>query len=386
MRTFVLVFFFTLSLALAGPDAVFYTQQNVLEGDQITTVQTPHRFPVGGIGQIDALTAKLTTPAKSATWAYDNDKKKWLLSDESGYTFAPQRAKMLYQQALAAGQPQFPLPVAYSQPARDVFYYYGLGIRELLSEATTRFAGSSNERAFNLTLGASRLNGYVIPPNTVFSFAKAIGEISLATGYKKAFVISGEQTVEGVGGGMCQVSTTTFRAAYFAGLPIVDRRPHSYQVGYYKPAGLDAAVFLPERDFKFKNDTPGNILIQTEVKGVYLTFRFFGTKDRSATWSDPVFLSRTPALPTRFIVSPNMRPQTFQQVDFAADGASVRVTRTVQFTDGHKLTDTLNSVYKPWGAVWLVGPGTKLRSGRVLTAATDDSGGKGSYNTLTQTH
>ncbi|MCV4872013.1 hypothetical protein OFB47_29905, partial [Escherichia coli] len=91
-------------------------------------------------------------------------------------------------------------------------------------------------------------------------------------------------------------------------------------------------------------------------------------KDRTATWSDPVLLSRTPALPTRFIVSPAMRPQSFQQVDFAAEGASVRVTRAVQFTDGRQLNDVLNSVYRPWGAVWLVGPGTTLRSGRVLTA------------------
>lgn len=386
MRSPVLGFFLLCLSALAGPDALFYSQQNIMEDGQITTVQTPRRFPVGGAGQIEALLSKLTTPAKEAAWSYDEAKKKWVMTDEAGYAFAPEHAKDLYHQALAAGQKQFTLPVAYTNPERDVFYYYGLGIRQMLSEATTRFAGSSNERAYNVALGASRLHGYLIPPNTVFSFAKAIGEVSLATGYKKAFVISGEQTVEGVGGGMCQVSTTAFRAAYFAGLPILERRPHSYQVVYYRPAGLDATVFLPERDLKFKNDTPGNILVQTEVKGVYLTFRFFGIKDRTATWSDPVVLSRTPALPTRFIVSPAMRPQSFQQVDFAAEGASVRVTRTVQFTDGHQLTDVLNSVYRPWGAVWLVGPGTKLRSGRVLTAETDDSGGKKAYTTLTQTH
>ncbi|GEM87095.1 VanW family protein [Meiothermus granaticius] len=373
-------------VALAGPDAIFYSQQNVMEDGQITTLQTPHRYPIGGIGQIEALISQLSAPAKDAAWSYDKAKQKWVMVDESGYAFALARAKELYRQALSSHQPQFTLPVAYTPAQRDVFYFYQLGIRQLLSEATTRFAGSSNERAYNLIRGASRLNGHIIPPNAVFSFAQAIGEVSLATGYKKAFVISGEQTVEGVGGGMCQVSTTVFRAAYFAGLPIVERRPHSYQVGYYRPAGLDATVFLPQRDLKFKNDTPGSILLQTEVQGTNLTFRFFGTKDRTATWSAPVYLSRTPALPTRYIVSPAMRPQSFQQVDFAAEGAQVRVTRTVQFTDGRKLTDTLESTYRPWGAVWLVGPGTKLRSGRVLTAETDDSKGQAAYTTLTQTH
>ncbi|MBF6593129.1 MAG: VanW family protein [Thermaceae bacterium] len=382
----ILAFIVLFGGALAGPEAIFYSQQNVLEDGQITTVQTPHRYPLGGLGQIDALLAKLSTPAKAAQWAYDPTAKKWLMKDEVGYAFAPRRARQLYQQALAAGQTQFNLPVAYSQPKRDVFYYHRLGIRQMLSEATTRFAGSSLERIYNLTLGASRLNGYIVAPGQVFSFAQAIGDVSEEAGYKKAFVISGEQTVEGVGGGMCQVSTTTFRAAYFAGLPIVVRRSHSYQVGYYKPAGLDATVYLPSQDFKFKNDTPGSILIQAEAQGVNLTFRFFGTKDRSATWSDPVFLSQTPALPTRYIVSANLRPQQFQQVDFAADGARVSVTRTVQFLDGRKLTDTLNSAYRPWGAVWLVGPGTKLRSGRVITAETDDSAGKHTYDMLTQTH
>lgn len=386
MRTLALALFLSLSAALAGPDAVFYSQVNVMEDGSIAPVQTLKRYKVGGVGEIEPLLARLAKAPQPAQWIFDEQKQKWLMQDEMGYAFAPKRAKALYQQAVKAKAKEFFLPLVYLESPRGVLYYYNLGIRQLLSEATTRFGGSSRERAYNVGLGAARLNGHLVAPGEVFSFAKAMGEVSEATGFKKAFVISGEQTVEGVGGGMCQVSTTTFRAAYFAGLPIVQRRPHSYQVRYYAPTGLDAAVFLPYLDLKFKNNTPGHLMIQTSVRGTRLTFRIFGTKDRTTTWSNPITLSRTPAPPTRFIADPSLLRQRFQQVDFAADGATVVVYRTVKFSDGRVLKEALNSTYKPWGAVWMVGPGTKLRNGREIWPETDDIAGNNTYKLPTQTH
>lgn len=188
-----------------------------------------------------------------------------------------------------------------------------------------------------------------------------------------------------MGGGICQVSTTLFRSAYFAGLPIVQRQPHSYQVRYYQPTGLDAAVFLPFLDLRFKNDTPGYLLIQSSVRGSQITFRIFGTKDRRVTWSNPVTLSRTPALPTRYIATPDLPAQRFVQVDWAAEGATVQVQRTIRFSDGKVRKDTLTSTYRPWGAVYLVGEGTQLKSGRVITAATDDAPDNHGYRLPTQT-
>jgi vancomycin resistance protein YoaR len=385
MRLFLLVLGIVSGLAWAGPDGLYFSKQHRIVDGQIRVVETLERVRIRGMGEIDTVLQKAARPAGGAQTVYDEALGQWFVADQIGHFFAPKRAKELYRVALAVGLNEFFLPVAYQNPGQGVKAYYDLGIRELLAEATTRFAGSSLERSFNIGLGASKLNGYKVAPGQVFSFAQAMGPVTEAAGFKKAFVISGEQTVEGVGGGMCQVSTTLFRSVYFAGLPIVQRRPHSYQVRYYLPTGLDAAVFLPQLDLKFKNDTPGTLLIQSSVGRTGVTFRVFGTRNRKVSWVGPYTSRFIPAPRTRFIVTPELRTQAFRQVDWAADGAVVNVYRTVKFDDGQVTKDTLTSVYRPWGAVWLVGSGTRLRSGRVLYAETDDAPRGHSYRLPTQT-
>ena len=86
----------------------------------------------------------------------------------------------------------------------------------------------------NIQIAASRFHGLLVPPGATFSMAQQIGDISLDNGYAEAPIIVGDRTINGVGGGVCQVSTTLFRTAFFAGFPIVDRTPHAYRVGYYE--------------------------------------------------------------------------------------------------------------------------------------------------------
>lgn len=107
----------------------------------------------------------------------------------------------------------------------------------------------------------------------------------------------GDRTETGVGGGVCQVSTTLFRAFFFAGLPILERHAHSYQVAYYKPPGLDAAVIQPYKDLKVLNDTPGALWIQASVQEGRLRFHLFGTKDREVAWEGPFITDRKPPSP-----------------------------------------------------------------------------------------
>ena len=131
-------------------------------------------------------------------------------------------------------------------------------------------------------MATSRLNGVLVAPGEEFSFNKALGDVSAGTGYQQAYVIKGGRTVLGDGGGVCQVSTTLFRALLNAGLPITERRAHSYRVGYYEqgfPPGLDATVYYPTTDLKFKNDTSNHILIQSRVEGVKLIFDIYGPDD-----------------------------------------------------------------------------------------------------------
>jgi vancomycin resistance protein YoaR len=204
------------------------------------------------------------------------------------------------------------------------------------------------------------LNGTIIKPGEVFSFNKAVGDISVFNGYRQAYVISGGKTVLGDGGGVCQVSTTLFRAALDAGLPIVERNPHAYRVSYYEAEtgpGIDAAIYTPNVDLKFKNDTPNHLLIQTyvDLQTNRLTFALYGTPDdREVSISKPVITSETPAPEPSYQDDPTLPKGEVKQVDFAASGANVYFTRTVT-KDGDTKTDKFSSNYRPWQAVYLRG-------------------------------
>lgn len=154
-----------------------------------------------------------------------------------------------------------------------------LGITQLIGSATTTFGGSPPNRTYNIGVGARRFDGVLIKPGQEFSFNEVLGDVGPETGYLPELVIKENKTVPEYGGGLCQVSTTTFRAALAAGLPITARTNHAYAVHYYAPIGMDATIYPPEPDLRFKNNTPGYILVQTRQAGTSLTYDFFGTSD-----------------------------------------------------------------------------------------------------------
>lgn len=154
-----------------------------------------------------------------------------------------------------------------------------LGIKSLIGEGTSSFAGSPKNRIHNINIGAQKFNGVLIKPGEKFSFIQTLGPVDESTGYLPELVIKTDQTVPEFGGGMCQVSTTAFRAAVYSGLKIAARSPHAYPVRYYNPQGMDATVYIPNPDLKFINNTPGYILIQTKIEGTTLIFDFFGADD-----------------------------------------------------------------------------------------------------------
>lgn len=235
------------------------------------------------------------------------------------------------------------------------------GIRELIGRGTSLFAHSIENRISNITLASSRLNGILIAPGEVFSFNKALGDVSKFTGYKQAYVIENGRTVLGDGGGVCQVSTTLFRAVLAAGLPIVERNAHAYRVSYYEQdsgPGIDATVYSPSVDLRFKNDTGNYILIQSYVDTVNLglTFDLYGTKDgREVTIDQPLILSETPAPPPLYQDDPTLPKGAIRQVDFAANGARVYFTRTVKKNGKVVIADKFTSNYRPWQAIFLRG-------------------------------
>ena len=245
-----------------------------------------------------------------------------------------------------------------------------LGIIELVHQETSYFHGSGPSRVQNIRASSARFHGLLIAPWETFSMATALGNISLDSGYAEAPIIYGGQTIQGVGGGVCQVSTTLFRAAFFAGYPIVERHAHSYRVGYYEQrsngsrdprlAGLDATVYVPIVDMRFINDTDHWILMETYVTNTSLTWRFYSTSDgRTVSWQTTGPTNVIEAPEPLYRENPDLPKGTIKQVDYAADGADVNVTRTVYFNDLVHFSDSFFTRFQAWQAIYEYGPGTE---------------------------
>jgi len=268
--------------------------------------------------------------------------------------------------ALLSGQRQITLPLTIRQPAIDMNKIGEMGITELVSEATTGFAGSTSGRVHNIINAASKLNNAVVAPGQEFSFDKYVGDVTMANGFVDSLIIAGDRTEVGIGGGVCQVSTTIFQAAARGGFPITARTPHSYVVGYYGKPGLDATIYTPDVDFRFVNDTGHYLLIKTEVntERSQLTFRFYGTRpNRTVEISDPTITNVTPPLKSLYQEDATLGPGIIRQVDYANSGEDVVVTRTIDNANGTVKQDQFVSHYQPWRAVYLYGPGTELPAG-----------------------
>jgi vancomycin resistance protein YoaR len=246
-----------------------------------------------------------------------------------------------------------------------------LGITELVHQETSYFYGSDPARVQNIETAAAQFHGLLVPPGVTFSMADALGNISLENGYAEALIIYGGQTIQGVGGGVCQVSTTLFRAAFFAGFPIPERHAHAYRVSYYELrrdgsrdpnlAGLDATVFVPIVDLKFTNDTEHWLLMETYM-GQYqsLTWKFYSTKDgRTVDWQTTGATNIVPAPDPLYRENPELEKGELKKVDYAADGAKIRVTRTVYKGEQVHFSDSFYTKFQPWQEIWEYGPGTE---------------------------
>jgi vancomycin resistance protein YoaR len=254
-----------------------------------------------------------------------------------------------------------------------------LGITELVSQSTTWFFGSSAERKHNIARSASNFYGIVIAPGQEFSFNHFLGEVSEEQGYETGLIIFGGRTIEGVGGGVCQVSTTVFQAAFWAGYPVVERWEHGYRVGYYDDGegpGMDATVYAPLVDFRFINDTPYHLLIENyyHEPSSSLTFKFYSTSmGRTVTKQGPVIENVQPAKPDIWELNTELEAGEIEQVDWAVEGAHVTVTREVFNRDGDLIRqDVFVSRYIPWQNIYQYGPGTELPTPTPDPEATPD--------------
>lgn len=316
---------------------------------------------------LDSISLVLDKQARDATLRFEDGKVKEFTSAQDGQILNREEAKRLLFEEIAklnsdTNIVSLKLPVAVTKAKIANDEVNKLGIKELIGSGISYFAGSIPNRAFNVGLGASMINGTLVKPGEVFSFVNLVGDVSAAQGFKQAYVIKSGRTVLDDGGGICQVSTTVFRAALNSGLPIVKRSAHAYRVSYYEQkgfkAGLDATIFSPSVDLQFKNDTNKHILVQTTIDKASsrLQVDVYGTSDgRRVELGEPVVTNFVSAPEPKYEDDPTLPLGTIKQVDFAVAGATSVFTRKVYRDDELIIDESFKSVFRPWQAVYLVG-------------------------------
>lgn len=314
-------------------------------------------------------------PASNAKFIFNDDTKQLDLMEDSktGRVMDLDASIAAINDALLRGEHTVPLVIVEDQPkVSGSSTGQELGITELIASETSYFYGSSVERIQNIQAAAERFHGVMVAPGEIFSMGEAMGDVSLENGFAEALIIYGGRTIKGVGGGVCQVSTTLFRTVFNAGFPVVERYSHAYRVSYYEMtasgavdnrlAGLDATVYFPLVDFKFKNDSPYWILMETyvNVSARSLTWKFYSTSDgRTVSWDTTGPVNVVPAPPPLFEENPELKKNEMEQVDYAANGADVTVTRTVYQNGAVLFQDQFITHYEPWQAICQYGPDSK---------------------------
>jgi len=250
-------------------------------------------------------------------------------------------------------------------PYPDSATAHELGIVDLVAEGESYFIGSPSGRDHNIRLAATKFDGLVISPGETFSFNRYLGEVTAEAGYDESYITAGEQLEMGIGGGICQVSTTAFRAAFWGGYPITERWYHGQRVGYYElrggGVGMDATVFSPHVDMKFVNDRSAPLLIETEVgEGTHrLAFRFYSTDDgRRVEKAEAMVTDETEPGPPIYELDEDLAPGTVTKWQSPVGGLTATVERRVYDKSGDILyQDTFVSKYEPRRAAYHYGPG-----------------------------
>lgn len=311
---------------------------------------------------LDEVAYEATRPPLNARFTVREEKVQLEAPGEQGYQTDSDVLLATAQAAIEQGITALYLPAQVREPAYTVENMHDWGFENVIAEGVSMFAKSPPERAHNIALAAAKLHGYVIPPGETFSFLSVLGPITRDDGYQSSLIIFGDQTVPGVGGGVCQVSTTMFRAAFWAGLPIAERNQHSYRVGYYErdgsPPGFDAAVYDPGVDLKFVNDSEHPILIQTHVDEESKELKFVLHGQSTNRWVRMLpavaknWVKHGPPLPDK--EDPDLPLGERLQIEWAVDGVDAEIHREIVI-DGKSHFDQFRSRYRPNREGWLVG-------------------------------
>ncbi|WP_161882269.1 VanW family protein [Deinococcus alpinitundrae] len=335
-----------------------YRETLIIPPERLAQLRAQGKVTASLDADLGALLNRVMAPARDARFEVQPD-GQWAVVQHNSFKVDTGAARAALAAAIKDGQTTLVrlTPTGSVAPKRTLDYFVSRGITAFLAGGQTGYDGSSPARITNIHVGTRAFQDQLFEGNT-FSFNRMLGPITTRAGFVTGLVIAGERTASGIGGGICQVSTTVFRALYGAGLPIVERRNHSYQVYYYDPQGLDATIYQPSQDLRFANDTGGALWFQSDWDDAQklLVVRVFGkARDFDVQVQEPRILSTTPSPPDKVVTDATLKKGERKQVDWAAEGAVIEVDRLFTRNGQVFKQDTLKSSYRPWPNIFAVG-------------------------------
>ncbi|MGQ9549583.1 MAG: VanW family protein [Roseiflexus sp.] len=318
---------------------------------------------------VDRLAQLVNSPSAEPRIAFRNRRLQIVEPGHDGIRLKQTEAVEAIRMALRTQDHVVELPVETIRPQITVETLPTLGIVELVAEGKSSFAGSAGYRVTNIQAGAARMDGVLIPPGAEFSFNTQLGAVDAEHGFVQGYAVIGNRTQLEWGGGVCQVSTTVFRAAFWAGLPITERHAHPFYISWYDAfsfpdraaPGMDATIYTGVQDLRFINDTGHWLLIEAiaDTDAQVLSVRLYGTRpDRSVAVMGPEITNVVPP-PAQvvYVNDPGLPAGTVRQTDRARRGMDIEVYRVITEKGVQKTPELFFTRFKAWPDVFVRGTG-----------------------------
>lgn len=316
---------------------------------------------------VEKLAQLVDSPSAEPRVAFRNKRLQIVEPGQDGLRLKQAEAVDAIRAALRTQEHSLELPVEEIRPLITEETLPTLGIVELVAEGKSSFAGSADYRVTNIRAGAARMNGVLIPPDAEFSFNTQLGAVDAEHGFVQGYAVIGNRTQLEWGGGVCQVSTTVFRTAFWAGLPITERHAHPFYISWYDEysfpqqaaPGMDATIYTGVQDLKFVNDTGHWLLMEStaDTSAQVLSVRLYGTRpDRRVSIVGPEITNIVPppAKPV-YITDAALPVGTVRQTDRARRGMDISVYRVITENGVQKAPELFFTRFKAWPDVFVRG-------------------------------